>query len=133
MIFHDSFIMGTCLGNNSIHIQEHLIDNLNLQVLTGSDKLILISSNISKQRVSVIVQNISTSPFLLNPKSSLGFLIVKPQSLRIPRTLPRVPDMQVVKRSSTQGLYSKTKKIGNEILFAPLIDINSNIFDFTKS
>ena len=97
--------------------------------MTGSDKLILISSNISKQRVSVIVQNISTSPFLLNPKSSLGFLIVKPQSLRIPRTLPRVPDMQVVKRSSTQGLYSKTKKLGNEILFAPLIDINSNIFD----
>ena len=87
--------------------------------MTGSDKLLLISSSISRHQVSSVVQNISSSPFLLNPNSSLGFLIIKPEPLYVPRTLPVIIKNVPMRHFSTEGLRSKSKKIENEILFLP--------------
>ena len=102
-----------------------MIDSLNLQVLTGSDKLVLISSTNSRNKISAIIQNTSDRPFLLNPNASLGFNISKPDSLNIPRTLPFCHNNFPTRHFSTEALISKSNKSQGQIKYASTRDDGS--------
>ena len=102
-----------------------MIHILNLQVLTGSDKLVLISSTNSRNKISAIIQNTSDRPFLLNPNASLGFNISKPDSLNIPRTLPFCRNNFPTRHFSTEALISKSNKSQGQIKYASTRDDGS--------
>ena len=97
--------------------------------MTGSDKLLLISSNVSRQAASVIVQNVSSSPILLNPSSSIGFLIIRPEPLYVPRFLPILIHNVPIRHFSTEGLRSKSRKVENEIMFLPSGNFSSDLYE----
>merc|ERR1719483_748158 len=80
---------------------------LHSQIITGSDKLTIISNTISHQGVTAIIQNLSSNPFLLNPDTMLGHLVTSPQPHFIPRSLPSLELRTYQKHSSSDGLYSQ--------------------------
>ena len=69
--------------------------------------LSIVSSSVSSQAATAILQNVSPIPFSLHPEKSFGHALAPPGSLTIPHhLLPAAPDLPWTIRSSTTGLSS---------------------------